>query len=279
MPSHVFDQAIALTRQGADQFQGHTSPGYWNMVGPFGGISAALVMNAVMQHPARLGEPISLTINYASGMVQGVFSVTARAARTNRSTQHWVVEVSQPDAEGEAQTVLSASIISAVRRETWSGHDMPMPAVPAPHDVPRQTIETRLEWLKQYELRVVTGKMPRPFDGSVRQEDPYTNSLTQMWMRDEPPRPLDFCSLAAFADIFYPRVYLRRASVVNVGTVTMTVYFHVGSGELQDAGTGHVFGQARGQAYQNGYFDQSAQLWSESGTLLVTSLQLVYYRN
>ena len=36
--------------------------------------------------------------------------------------------------------------------------------------------------------------------------------------------------------------------------------------------------QARGQVFREGFFDQSGQLWSESGTLLVTSLQLVYYK-
>jgi hypothetical protein len=55
LPAHPFDQAIALTPQGADTFSGHTSPAYWNMIGPFGGISAAVALNAVMQHASRLG--------------------------------------------------------------------------------------------------------------------------------------------------------------------------------------------------------------------------------
>ena len=45
-------------------FVGHTSPAYANMVGPFGGISAAQMMNAVLLHPQRLGDPVSLTINF-----------------------------------------------------------------------------------------------------------------------------------------------------------------------------------------------------------------------
>jgi hypothetical protein len=135
-----------------------------------------------------------------------------------------------------------------------------------------------IEWINQYELRFVAGKMPRTWDGVANALPLDSASLTQLWMRDRPPRPLDFCSLAAFADVFYPRVYLRRPLRVPVGTVSMTVYFHVSGDYLSGCGTGHVLGQARGQVFHNGFFDQSAQLWSESGTLLVTSLQVVYYK-
>lgn len=278
MPMHPFDQALVLERQAGEMFLGHTSPAYWNMIGPFGGITAAVALNAVMQHSARLGEPIALTVNYASALGPGPFTVTARAARTNRSTQHWVIEVFQPDNSGGQQTVLTGSAVTAVRRDTWSGSDMTMPPVLPPQDIPRQLVKAPIEWVNRYELRVVSGKIPRHFDRSVRTDAPETASLTQLWMRDDPPRVMDFCSLAAFADVFYPRVYLRRATRVPVGTVSMTVYFHASGTDLQTCGDAYVFGQARGQVYHNGFFDQSAQLWSESGRLLVTSSQIVYYK-
>ena len=58
MAAHVFDVAMALVRQGDVSFIGNTSPAYANMVGPFGGVTAAQALNAVMQHPDRLGEPV-----------------------------------------------------------------------------------------------------------------------------------------------------------------------------------------------------------------------------
>ena len=48
---HLFDQAVALKMQADGRFLGHTSPAYANMVGPFGGITAAQAVNAVLQHP------------------------------------------------------------------------------------------------------------------------------------------------------------------------------------------------------------------------------------
>ena len=57
--NHPFDEALRLQAAGSDQphtSTGTTSPAYWNMVGPFGGTTAATAMQAVMQHPGRLGR-------------------------------------------------------------------------------------------------------------------------------------------------------------------------------------------------------------------------------
>ncbi len=45
------------------------------MVGPYGGITAATVLNAVLQHPALLGEPVSLTVNFCAAVADGAFEV------------------------------------------------------------------------------------------------------------------------------------------------------------------------------------------------------------
>ena len=58
----------------------------------------------------------------------------------------------------------------------------------------------------------------------------------------------------------------------------MTVYFHAGSAEHNATGSGWLLAQAQGQSYRNGFFDQSAQLWNEAGVLLVTTHQIVYYK-
>lgn len=278
MTKHIFDQALELKAAGGDRpdtWLGATSPAYWNMVGPFGGSTAATALQAVMQHPALLGEPIALTVNYASATAEGPFSITATPVRTNRSTQHWVLSLSQPNAEGEEVAVMTATAMTALRRETWHVNDMPMPDVPAPKDVARVRLEGGVEWLNRYDMRFMRGGIPTQWDGADKLRP---DSLTQLWVRDDMPRPLDFTSITAMADVFYPRVWLRRPLRVPAGTVSMTVYFHASAAQLQAAGTGYAMAQARGQAFRHGFFDQSAQLWDEAGTLLVTSHQLVYFK-
>ena len=118
----------------------------------------------------------------------------------------------------------------------------------------------------------MTGPLPEVWDGREGE------SLTRLWVRDEPPRRLDFPALTAMSDVFYPRVWLRRATQVPAGTVSITTYFHADSGQLAENGEGFLLAQARAHAFRNGFFDQSAQLWSEAGVLLATSTQIVYYK-
>lgn len=269
---HPFDQALVLEGTATGHYRGQTSPAYWNMVGPFGGITAATVLRAILLHPDRLGEPLSLTVNYAGALSTGPFTVQATPVRTNRSTQHWNVTILQTDAQGAQVVTTTATAVTAARRETWSLADTPMPEVPRPDALERIGSVSGVEWFNRYDIRPVTGAMPRQWNG---QGD---SSLTQLWMRDTPERPLDFCALAALADVFFPRVWLRRAVHVPAGTVSITVYFHASSGQLQDTGTGFLLGQARAQEFRNGFFDQTVQLWNEAGTMLATSHQIVYYK-
>jgi acyl-CoA thioesterase len=275
--AHPFDQAVALAPLADGLWQGQPHPAYANMVGPFGGVTAAQMLQAVMLHPARLGEPVALTVNFAAALLDAPFTVQAQPVRTNRSTQHWTIALTQrgPGAAADSApaTMVSATAVTAVRRSTWSATDAPMPApLPPPHDIARPRTPTRVRWVERYDMRPVAGPMPMQWDGAE------SDSLTQLWLRDEPPRALDFVSLAAMADAFYPRVWRRRAVMTPIGTVSMTVYFHASGAELAATGDGHLLGQARAQSFFNGFFDQSAELWNQAGHLLATTHQIVYYK-
>ena len=69
--THDFDSAIALASSGPDRFTGSTHPAYANMVGPYGGITCATLLQAVLLHPQRLGTPVALTVNYAGPIADG----------------------------------------------------------------------------------------------------------------------------------------------------------------------------------------------------------------
>ncbi|MFM9880893.1 MAG: acyl-CoA thioesterase [Burkholderiaceae bacterium] len=271
---HPFDAALQLLPTANDPhgFDGHTSAAYWNMVGPYGGISAATLVQAVMQHPQRLGEPLVLTVNYAAGTAAGAYRIHAEPVRSTRSTQHWVLRLTQPDADAQDQVVLTATAMTALRRDTWQQSDAPLPQVPAPQAVPRSNLQNAMEWLSRYDLRYHSGSVPSVWDGSLHP------SLSQLWMRDEPVRPLDYPALAAMSDVFYPRIWRRRTTRVPAGTVSMTIYFHASARQLTETGTGYLLGQAQAQAFRHGFFDQTAQVWNEAGTLLATSHQLVYFK-
>ncbi len=268
MSTHVFDEAIALTPIGGNQWTGQTHPAYANMVGPFGGVSAAQLLNAILLHPQRLGDPVALTVNFAAAVQDGAFRIEAVPVRTNRSTQHWTLSLSQPEG-----VLMTGTAITAVRRETWGVDDEVMPDAPAPEAVSPGQGPVPMEWIKRYEIRPFIGAIPRVWDGGG------DSSLSRLWLRDNPPRPLDFASLAALADVFFPRVFVRRATLVPIGTISLSVYFHASEADLRATGDGYLLGQARAKAFRNGYFDQTGLLWNQAGRVLATTHQVVYYKS
>lgn len=265
-PAHPLDAAIALAPCGSDAYSGHTSPAYANMVGPFGGVIGATLLNAVMGHPARLGDPLSLTVHYAAPIADGDFSVQARTMRTNRSTQHWLVELTQAD-----QVAAYATAVTALRRDTWTATDASFPAVPPAAAIEPLPPLPHAAWTSCYEMRFIDGGPA----AAASAEEP---SQTRLWIRDQPPRPLDFPALAAISDAFFPRIFVRRQQRVPIGTVALTTFFHADAEQVGAQGEDPLLGVARGLHFGKGFFDQSAEIWNAAGQLLATSHQIVYFK-
>jgi acyl-CoA thioesterase len=269
--AHPFDTATRLEPLSDGHWRAHTTPAYGNMVGPFGGTTAAVALAAVMQHPARQGEPISLTVNYAGPVADGAFEVRAEPARTNRSTQHWLVQLHQGDA-----VVATATAVLATRRETWSAVEAGFPAAPPADSLPRAQPLGRVRWTSAYDMRFVQGSPP--VESAAPAHSEAGDSVSLLWVRDEPPRVLDFPALAALCDVFFPRIFVRRPGWVPIGTVSFTVYFHADSATLAQIGAAHLLGHARAHQFRNGYFDQAAEMWGPGGELLAVTHQIVYFK-
>lgn len=265
---HVFDEAISLEKVGQNRFKGRAHPAYENMVGPFGGVTAAVLLQSVLQHPDCIGDPIALTVNYASPVALADFEIESHAVKTNRSTQHWMISLIQ-----EGEVVASATAVIAKRRDTWSTHEAQPPKdVPAPESIQRMSPEGRFTWFGRYDIRVIDA------DSAVLDEVERDHSETSVWMRDYPPRPIDFLSLTGLCDVFFPRIFIRRRKRVPIGTVSMTIYFHADRDSLLKQSDQYVLGTARANRFRNGFFDQSAEVWSRDGELLATTHQIVYYK-
>ncbi|MFP5405828.1 MAG: acyl-CoA thioesterase [Gammaproteobacteria bacterium] len=266
---HPFDAAVRLVTQEENLFQGKTSPAYGNMVGPFGGITAATLLNAAWLYPRRLGEPVSLTVNYAGPIADGSMTILATPVRTNRSTQHWIMELSQG-----GEIAATATAVFAIRRETWSSTEATFPSMPEASTLGSIPLTNRVAWIRNYDMRFSKGGFP-----DFTRPQPGQDSVSSLWVRDEPPRPLDFLSLAAICDVFFPRSFLRRQKFSPAGTVSLTSYFHADSAAFERQADRAVLATARASHFGKGYFDQSAQIWGDGGVLLATSHQIVYFKD
>lgn len=265
--THTLDEALTLTPgANAGESTARTHPAWANMVGPFGGTTAAVALRAVLDHPEAQGRPAALTVNFAAPIADGEYTLIAESARTNRSNQHWVVRGVQDGA-----TVFTATVLLASGRETFADTEATMPDVPKPADIAPVTRDVPLKWLSQYEMRFVEGMPP------ATAEQATDSSLTRLWSRFSAERPWDYEGLACTCDMFFPRIFARVGSRTAAGTVSYTVYFHSTPEELAAQGP-FVLGEAQGGRFESGLFDQTARLWSEAGTLLATTHQLVYFK-
>jgi acyl-CoA thioesterase len=266
---HPFDLACALESAGPGRYRGHAPAAYWNMAGPFGGTTAAVLLNAARLEQTDDAEPVALTVNYCAALVSGAFEITVLPARSGKSVRHLSLQLVQGDT-----VAATATVVFALRRETWSHQAATMPDVPPPEAVPLMDTGRRLAWLQRYEFRFVSGE-------AVLQAEPFAEPRSphsMLWVADAPPRPLDHLSLAALCDVFFVRVFQVRGIAVPAGTVTMTVHFHATAAELAEQGSRPLLGVADAQVFGRNFGDQSAQLWSVSGRLLATSTQLAWFR-
>lgn len=267
---HRLDKAIALTpvtEGDPSVLRGETTPEYWNMVGPFGGSTAATLLHAVLMQPDVHGEPVSLTVNYAGPLGEGEFEIAVQAARTNRSNQHWTITQRQG-----GQVMTTASAVTAVRKDTWTDVEAEMPDAAAPEDVESAEPFPGINWVGSYDQRFVEG--PIPNENSGEQE----TSRSTMWVRDNPARPADFYSIAAKSDTLYPRAFLRKGTYLPAGTVTITIHFLADAAELSSLGDDFVLATGYARRFGRSYYDQTSEIWSRDGTLLATAHQMVYFK-
>lgn len=265
---HPFDQAMRLETVDAGTVRGATCPQWANMVGPFGGITAAVLLRAVESHPERIGDPLALTVNFAAPIADGEFDICLRAARTNRSNQHWTLELRQGD---EVKT--TATALFGLHRDTWADDESHPPSAPAPEDVAPGSFVDAIVWAKRYDMRFTEGPVP------LRAVEASDSSTTTLWVRDAESRPLDFAALACLSDVFFPRAFLRLGRFLPAGTISLTTYFHADQSEITALGSDYLLASANANRFSRGYFDQSAHLWSRAGRLVASTHQLVYFKD
>jgi acyl-CoA thioesterase len=265
---HLFDDATRVTA-GDSRWQGRTSDVYWAFVGPFGGATAATMLRALIDHPQRSGDPLSLTVNFCAPIAQGAFDLEIRLVRANRSTQHWSVEMTQ----GGAEVATLATAVFAERRPSWSHQQAEFPqGSPFEQIAPYSMIAA--PWVRQYDFRFVEGE---PDLSSPPRALP-ASAYSKLWIGDRVPRKIDALSLMSMSDAFFGRVFHARRELVPFGTVSLTTYFHADAEDLAREDISRILAVADARIFHKSYGDQSGELWSPNGRLLATTHQIAYFK-
>lgn len=268
MTTHPLDLACALEPLSQGRWRGATTPDYMNMVGPFGGVTVAVLLNAVLQDDRRTDTPVAITTNFCTGTKPGPFEIDVTLERSGKYLQHWTLRQVQGD------TVCStATVVTGRRTDTFSHQAAPMPDVPVAATVPAQAAPPVLHFLQQYEFRFLEGqpRLDKPLETPAQ-------ARSRAWMRDAQPRPLDWLSLAALSDGFPLRIMTVRGGLVPMGTVSLSTYFLATQDDLDAQGTAPLLGEADGGRFHAHFQDQKVHFWGTNGTLLASGAQVAWFK-
>ncbi|MEM8936469.1 MAG: thioesterase family protein [Pseudomonadota bacterium] len=265
---HPFDQAMTLHAVTANAWRGETSDGYMHVVGPFGGFIAGVMLRAIINEPARRGDPVALTVNYCGAVEKGPFEIATKLQRGGKYNQHWSMTLVQA-----GDTKVSATAVFAIRDNVFSHQPATAPVAPAPEAV-AAIAKFGLSWLDRYEYREIEGKL----DVMSGPHDPIKPASSLSWIKDEPDRPLDYVSLASISDCALGRLVLVRGTMPIFGTVSLTTYFHATATEIAELGVLPVLVSAAAKRFHANFHDHDVQIWGKDGALIASGSQIVWYK-
>lgn len=265
--THSFDDALALTvSEKTDmraRFTGTTPAAYQNMIGPFGGVSAAMLAQGLKQSARDDLDLVSITTDFMTGMKEGPYALSSICHRAGRSTQFWAANIQQ---EGASSPALRATAIFGERRETVEWTEGEMPDAPPPEDC--AGFKPPRPWAEHISIRPCLNT------------DIFNATTTQnaLWVKFTEPRLLDDIGLVCLADTPTPRVFFVVQDFAVLSTISMTVYLHASREDLAEAGADWVMIDANAGRGGGGFYDQHARIWSRAGKLLATTQQIVWYK-
>jgi acyl-CoA thioesterase len=263
--STKFERDTAVTRVTEDAFDASVDEGWLVMRGPNGGYVAAIVLRALKE---RVGDPSrpprSLTLHYVSPAEVGPVRVTTSIERVGRSLTACSARLHQ----GDRLVALAMAAFSSARPGPVFC-DLPMPAVePAariePDVIPPEAPPIAHRW----DTRWAIGQPPWG-KGPLARE-----AVAGGWIRLEEPQVLDAHAVAAVTDAWVPPVFSRIREPIVVPTVDLTVHFRA-SLPLPDATPDdYLLAVFRTEAANEGFLEESGEVWSKDGTLVAQSRQL-----
>ena len=256
-----FAADTAVTRAEPGRYTATIDEGWWIERGPNGGYLAAIVLRAILAEvddPTR--RPRSLTLHYLRPPAAGPCEVAVSVERSGRG----LTTVSARLTQGGRPCIIALSALG-VARPGPELHDHPAPSVPAADtlDPPARpaTAGPDIPFRRRYETRPAIGTAP--FERGPAAE-------TGGWIRPSDSDPVDDVLLVALTDAWPPALFSRLEAPVGVPTVELTIHLR---GEPSGR-PGWCLVRFRTLLVEDGYLEESGEVWSEDGRLLAESRQL-----
>jgi acyl-CoA thioesterase len=259
------ENALTLTRSAEGVWKAHADPNYESANGMFGGWTTAVAVRAVSESSDGKAQPSAISINFVNKIEpDSHLLIRTRRVGGGRSVSHWQAELISED---ERQSLASAVVVLAERRDSDGKTDVAMPDAPDPdtveatHPAPGPAGER---------------KVMRPIEGFP----PFGRATTYStaWVRETSGRPVDHFQLAFLADFRPPRSFFWSDGPRPSATLALSVYYHATDEELAEVGDDDLLSEAFGVRGAQSTSEEHLRLWSRHGALLATSVQMAWYR-
>ncbi len=261
MSSH-FDRDTALQPLGEGRFAGSISRDFWVQSGPNGGYLSAIALrgaSALVPEPERIAR--SLHVRFLTPPKAGGFELHAQSVRQGRSMTTIGVRMRQA---GHDFLLASASFSTPFSSIAFQDCRMPQ-ALPLAQSEP---VDKQIALNQRYDMRRAIGDASRSGE----------RALSGGYLRFADPRPVDALSLAAMWDAWPPAVFARKLEQRFRGaapTVEASVYFRRALPLPGATPTDWVLLRVESSMALDGFVEESAEIWSLDGLLLMQSRQLV----
>ena len=258
----LFDRTVAVTDRGGGRYDARIMPEWMGPAAPNGGILAATMLRAAESELGRAAPPArTVAAHYFEAPASGPARLHVEVLRRGKRVSACEVRLIQDD-----RLVSSATFVfSAPREQATTLRRVLLDDLPDPATVPELDLR-RLPGappvFEAVELRPTLGEPP--FTGAAE-------AITGGWMalRDD-DAPLDPARLCALADLWWPAVFSMVEGRAAVPTIQLTVYLR----SVARAVHPPVFARFETRVIAEAHLEESGELWSAAGELLVESRQL-----
>ncbi len=256
--------AMSLQPIDATSWQANADRNYEANTGMFGGMTAALLLRAVIDCEQCQGEVSALTVHYVKRIAPGSdLRLCAIYIGGGSSVSHWRSELRLADQE---EIMAYASVIVTRRRDSDTFSEWQKPDAPSPDTLgtffPPDTFGERTA--------------VKPVRGFPPVDQPDTQSLA--WVREGSGREVDAVQLAYLSDVYPPRIWYASKQPRPSATITLSVYFHSSGAELAAVGDDFVLTEATGTRAVSSTVGSQARIWRADGVLLATTEQLCWFK-
>lgn len=259
----AFNQLLATVQAGdkAGEFDAEISPSWLQGRTAFGGLSTALVFEAMRQQLAPERQLRTLAVSFVGPAPAGAHKITTRILREGGSVTHIQGELW---CEGE----VAVSVNAAFGKKRQSKIHLPGPAlaeVRSPDQSEAFPFIDGLtpEFTRHFDMRFEYGAMP--FSGS-------DSADFGMWIRFREAQQLHMTHLLALGDV-PPMPGLNMIKPPGVGS-SLSWYVEIPASIPAINADEFVYFDYRCQAAGDGYFNNIATLWSQAGEPLMFGRQV-----